>query len=148
MVDKGEAWDELPPTTFWGGAWVSHIPHHRHPLCGHGAQCRFCKVSQYISKVNIPRHLMDRHRNPAWGRPPPHDVARSNESHEGEEGSGGGYSARQETTGRLEGVLGVQAQALEYEEVPEDTGKGEGQRRQEGGVDVWVTGGGEAVLQL
>ena len=41
-----------------------------------------------------------------------------------------------------EGVLGVQAQALEYEEVPEGTGKGEWQRRQEGGVDVWVTGGG------
>ena len=33
-------------------------------------------------------------------------------------------------------------------EVPEGTGKGEWQRRQAGGVDVWVTGGGEAVLQL
>ena len=47
-----------------------------------------------------------------------------------------------------EGVLGVQVQAMEYEEVPEGTGKGEGKRRQEGGVDVSVTGGGEAVLQL
>ena len=33
------------------------------------------------------------------------------------------------------GVLGVQVQALEYEEVPEGTGKGEWQRRQEGGVE-------------
>ena len=32
--------------------------------------------------------------------------------------------------------------------VPEGTGKGEWHRRQAGGVDVWVTGGGEAVLQL
>ena len=40
-----------------------------------------------------------------------------------------------------EGVLGVQVQALEYEEVPEGTGKGEWKRRQEGGVDMWVTGG-------
>ena len=39
-------------------------------------------------------------------------------------------------------MLGVQVQALEYEEVPEGTGKGEWKRRQEGGVDVWVTGGG------
>ena len=49
---------------------------------------------------------------------------------------------------RLEGVLGVQVQATEYEQVPEGTGKGEWKRRQEGGVDVWATGGGEAVLQL
>ena len=47
-----------------------------------------------------------------------------------------------------EGVLGVQVQEMEYVEVPEGTGKGEWQRRQEGGLDVWVTGGGEAVLQL
>ena len=46
-----------------------------------------------------------------------------------------------------EGVLGVQLQKMEYE-VPEGTGKGEWNRRQEGGVDLWVTGGGEAVLQL
>ena len=46
-------------------------------------------------------------------------------------------------------MLGVQVQALEYEEVPEGTVKSEWKRRQEGGVDVWVTGGGgEAVLQL
>ena len=37
---------------------------------------------------------------------------------------------------------------MEYVEVPEGTGKGEWQRRQAGGVDVWVAGGGEAVLQL
>ena len=42
----------------------------------------------------------------------------------------------------------MQVQAMEYEEVLENTGKGEWKRRQEGGVDVWVTGGGEAVLQL
>ena len=47
-----------------------------------------------------------------------------------------------------EGVLGVQVQAIEYEEVPEGTGKGEWQRRQDGGVGMWVIGGGEAVLQL
>ena len=39
-------------------------------------------------------------------------------------------------------------QGMEYGEVPECTGKGEWQRRQAGEVDVWVTGGGEAVLQL
>ena len=33
-------------------------------------------------------------------------------------------------------------------EVPEGTGKGEWHRRQAGGVDVWVTEGGGAVLQL
>ena len=48
----------------------------------------------------------------------------------------------------LEGVLGLQVQVLEYEEVPEGAGKGEWKGRQEGGLDVWVTGGGEAVLQL
>ena len=49
---------------------------------------------------------------------------------------------------RLEGVLGVQVPAMEYVEIPEGTGKAEGNRKQEGGVDVWVTGGREAVLQL
>ena len=39
-------------------------------------------------------------------------------------------------------------QEMEYVGVPEGTGKGEWQRRQAGGEDVWVTGGGEAVLQL
>ena len=33
-------------------------------------------------------------------------------------------------------------------ELHEGTGKGEWQRRQAGGVEVWVTGGREAVLQL
>ena len=47
-----------------------------------------------------------------------------------------------------EGALGVQVQAMEYAEVPEGTGKGEWQRRQDGGADVRVTGEGEAVLQL
>ena len=47
-----------------------------------------------------------------------------------------------------EGVLGVQVQAMEYEEGSEGRGKGEWKRRQEGAVDMWVTGGGEAVLQL
>ena len=45
-----------------------------------------------------------------------------------------------------EGVLGVQVQALASEEIPEGTVKGEWKRRQEGGVDVCVNGGGEAVL--
>ena len=44
-----------------------------------------------------------------------------------------------------ERVLGVQVQPTEYEEVPEGTGKGEYNRRQEGGVDMWVSGRGEAV---
>ena len=77
MVHKGEAWDALPPTTSWGGVWVSHIPYHRHPLRRHGAQCRFCKVSQYMSEGNVSQNLIDRHRNGACGRPPPYDVARS-----------------------------------------------------------------------
>ena len=47
-----------------------------------------------------------------------------------------------------EGVLGVQMQKMEYEEVPEGTGKDEWSRRQEGGVDLLMTGGREAVLQL
>ena len=47
-----------------------------------------------------------------------------------------------------EGVLVAQVQEMVYEEVPEGTGKGEWQRRQQGGVDVWVTRGGKAVLQL
>ena len=42
----------------------------------------------------------------------------------------------------------MQVQKTEYEDVPEGTGKGEWNRRQEGGVDLWVTGGGEAMLQL
>ena len=41
----------------------------------------------------------------------------------------------------------MQVQEMEYMEVPEGTGKGEPHRGQAGGVDVWVTGGGEAVLQ-
>ena len=45
-------------------------------------------------------------------------------------------------------MLEVQVQEMEYVEVPEGTVKGEWQRRQAGGVDVWVTGRGEAVLQL
>ena len=42
----------------------------------------------------------------------------------------------------------MQVQAMEDEEVPEGTGNGEWKRRQEGEVDMWVTRGGEAVLQL
>ena len=49
---------------------------------------------------------------------------------------------------RWEEVLGVQVQAMEYEEVPEGTGNGEWKRRQVGGVDVRVSRGGEGVLQL
>ena len=45
MVDKGEAWGALPLTTLWGGAWLSHILHHCHPLRRHREQSRFCKVS-------------------------------------------------------------------------------------------------------
>ena len=41
----------------------------------------------------------------------------------------------------------MQLQKIGYE-VPEGTGKGDWNRRQEVGVDLWVTGGGEAVLQL
>ena len=59
----------------------------------------------------------------------------------------GSTRARRQQAG-WEGVLGVQLQKMEYEEVPEGTGKGECNMRQEGGVDLWVTGGGEAVLQL
>ena len=70
-------------------------------------------------------------------------------SQEGEEGSGGGGTARdRKLRAGWEGVLGVQLQEMEYMEVPEGTGKGEWYRRQAGGSDVWVTGGGEAVLQL
>ena len=47
-----------------------------------------------------------------------------------------------------EGVLGVRLQRMEYEEVPEGTGRGEWNMRQEGRVDLWVTEGGGAVLQL
>ena len=61
---------------------------------------------------------------------------------------GEGTTRDRELRAGWERVLGVQVQAMEYEEVPEGTGKGEWKRRQEGGVDIWVTGGGEAVLQL
>ena len=47
-----------------------------------------------------------------------------------------------------EGVVGVQMQKLEYEEVPEGAGKCDWNRRQETAVGLWVTGGGEGVLQL
>ena len=47
-----------------------------------------------------------------------------------------------------EGQLRVQVHEIEYVEVPEGTRKGEWRRRQAGGLDVWVTGEGEAVLQL
>ena len=47
-----------------------------------------------------------------------------------------------------EGALWVQMQDMEYEEIPAGTGKGAWSRRQDGRVDLWVTGGGEAVLQL
>ena len=75
--------------------------------------------------------------------------------YQGQEGPGrerrgvGGRTARDRKlrAGR-EGVLGLPVQETEYMEVPEGTGKGEWHRRQAGGVDVWVTGGGEAVLQL
>ena len=45
-------------------------------------------------------------------------------------------------------VLGVQVHTMEYEEIPEVTGKGEWNRRHEEGGDMWVTGVGGAVLQL
>ena len=47
-----------------------------------------------------------------------------------------------------EGVLGVQMQKMGYEEVPEGMDKGEWNKRQERGVDLWVTGGGDGALQL
>ena len=55
---------------------------------------------------------------------------------------GGGTARDRKLRAEWEGVLGVQVQEMEYVEVPEGTGKGEWQRRQEGGVDVFVTGGG------
>ena len=61
---------------------------------------------------------------------------------------GGGTARDRKLRAGWEGVLGVQVQEMEYMEVPEGTGKGEWHRRQAGGVGVWVTGGGEAVLQL
>ena len=61
---------------------------------------------------------------------------------------GQGTARDRKVTAGWEGVLGVQVQAMEYEDVPEDTGNVEWKRRQEGGVDVRVTGGGEAVLEL
>ena len=63
-------------------------------------------------------------------------------------GVGGGTARDRQLRAGWEGVLGVQVQEMEYMEVPEGTGKGEWHRRQAGGVDVWVRGGGEAVLQL
>ena len=63
-------------------------------------------------------------------------------------GRGGGTAQDRKLRAGWEGVLGVQVQDMEYMEVPQGTGKGEWHRRQAGGVDVWVTGGGEAVLQL
>ena len=61
---------------------------------------------------------------------------------------GGGTARGKKLRAGWEGVLGVQVQEMEYVDVPEGTGKGAWQRRQAGGLDVWVTGGGEAVLQL
>ena len=61
---------------------------------------------------------------------------------------GGGTARDRKLRAGWEGVLGVQVQEMEYMEVPEGTGKGEWHRRQAGGMDVRVTGGGEAVLQL
>ena len=63
-------------------------------------------------------------------------------------GVGGGTARDRKLRAGWEGVLGVPVQEMEYMEVPEGTGKGAWHRRQAGGVDVWVTGGGEAVLQL
>ena len=54
---------------------------------------------------------------------------------------------RRQRAGR-EVVLGLQLQKMGYEEVLKGTRKGEWNRRQEGGVDLWITGGGGAVLQL
>ena len=69
--------------------------------------------------------------------------------YQGQEGPGrerrevGGDTARdRKLRAGWEGVLGVQVQEMEYMEVPEGTGKGEWHRRQTGGMDVWVTGGG------
>ena len=61
---------------------------------------------------------------------------------------GGGTARDRKLRAGWEGVLGVQVQEMEYVEVPEGTGKGEWRRRQAGGVDVWVKGGEEVVLQL
>ena len=61
---------------------------------------------------------------------------------------GGGTARDRKLRAGWEGVLRVQVQEMEYVEVPEGMGKGEWQRRQAGGVDLWVTGGGEVVLQL
>ena len=61
---------------------------------------------------------------------------------------GGGTARDRKLWAGWEGVLGVQVQDMEYMEVPEGTGKGEWHRRQAGGLDVLVIGGGEAVLQL
>ena len=63
-------------------------------------------------------------------------------------GVGGGTARDRKLRAGWEGVLGVPVQEMEYMEVPESTGKGEWHRRQAGGLHVWVTGGGEAVLQL
>ena len=55
---------------------------------------------------------------------------------------GGGTERDRNLRAGWEGMLGVQVQKMKYVEVPEGTGKGDWQRRQDGGVDVWVTGGG------
>ena len=54
---------------------------------------------------------------------------------------GEGSARDRKQRARWEGVLGVRVQKMEYEELPKGTGKGEWNERQEGGVDVWVTGG-------
>ena len=60
---------------------------------------------------------------------------------------GGGTARDRKQRAGWEGVLGVQVQEMEhkYMEDPEGTGKGEWHRRQAGGVDVWVTGGGGGI---
>ena len=55
---------------------------------------------------------------------------------------GGGTARDRKLRAGWEGVLRVQVQEMGYVEVPAGTGKGEWQKRQAGGVDVWVTGGG------
>ena len=55
---------------------------------------------------------------------------------------GEGTARDRKLQARWEGVLGMQLQAMEYEGLREGTGKDEWQRRQDGGLDVLVTGGG------
>ena len=66
----------------------------------------------------------------------------------GRGGEWGGTARDRKLRAQWEGVLGVQVQEMECMEVREGTGKGEWHRRQAGGFDVWVTGGGEAEFQL